>query len=298
VKVLVTGAGGNLGRVVLPALAAGGHAVRAADSRPLDVEHEFVQLDVRDREAVAAAVQGVDAIVHAAAIHGVHLEGWSAADFWSINVDGTFNVYDAAREAGVDRIVLCSTMGVYGSEGAPEAWAVVTEESPVRPKDVYGLSKAVCEQIAEYHARVDGIGTVALRLGMFVPETFERYGFRLLFGGVDDRDVADAVVLALGHDPAGGFDVFDVMADTPFEPEDARELARDPAAAIERHWPGATDDVDVDSVVWGWALWPVEKAKRELGWRPRYGFPEFLEAFRRGDTGHYPFAGLPQWGVR
>jgi hypothetical protein len=66
------------------------------------------------------------------------------------------------------------------------------------------MSKWLCEELARYHARRHQLPTVAPRLGMFVPETFERYGFRLLFGGVDDRDAAQAVLLALEHEPAGG----------------------------------------------------------------------------------------------
>ncbi len=62
----------------------------------------------------------------------------------------------------------------------------------------------VAEQTARFFSSVHGVNTVALRLGMFVPETFERYGFRLLFGGVDDRDVGQAVSLALAHHAPGG----------------------------------------------------------------------------------------------
>src|SRR5205085_11913329 len=143
--------------------------------------------------------------------------------------------------------------------------AVITEETPLDPRDVYGLSKALCEEQARYWARVHSVPTVALRLGMFVPESFERYGFRLLFGGVDDRDVAQAVMLALAHDPADGFDAFDVMADVPLD--DAQAFKADPEAEIERHWPGTRElfrerGLDVGALVWGATLWPVEKAKR------------------------------------
>ena len=303
-NVLVTGAGGNLGRVLVPALEAIGHHVRVFDFRAVDLGAESVVGDVRDHDDVARAVAGVDAIVHAAALHGIHLDSHAPEEYWSTNVTGTFNVYEAARLAGVRRIVLCSTMAVYGesAERTAGAWAVVTEDLPPRPKDVYGLSKLLCEVLAQHYAVAHGMVTVALRLGMFVPETFERYGFRLLFGGVDDREVADAVVRALAHDPDRGFDAFDVMADTPFDASDARALATDPAAAIERYWPGTAAlveqlDLDLGELVWGWAVWPVEKAKRTLGYAPRFDFAAFLDALRRGDREHYPFAGLPQWGV-
>jgi nucleoside-diphosphate-sugar epimerase len=77
-RVLVTGAGGNLGRATLPALAEAGHTVRALDFRPLDIPHELVVADVRDARAVAEAAAGCDAVVHAAALHGIppaHLDG-------------------------------------------------------------------------------------------------------------------------------------------------------------------------------------------------------------------------------
>src|SRR5262249_23947267 len=151
---------------------------------------------------------------------------WTPQDYWAINVTGTFNLFEAGREAGVTRFVLCSTMGVYGASAKPpeDAWAVVIEELPCLPADIYGMSKWMCENLARYSSRRWGITTVALRLGMFVPETFERYGFRLLFGGVDDRDVAQAVLRALTYTPADGFDYFDIMADVPFTAADARAL--------------------------------------------------------------------------
>jgi nucleoside-diphosphate-sugar epimerase len=280
--VLVTGAGGNLGRVLLPALAEAGHTVRELDLRAGG--------DIRDAEAVARGVEGVDAVVHGAALHGVHLDRFGPHDFWATNVTGTFNVY-AARPP---RVVLCSTMGVYGH--AIEEPATITDDTPVAPRDVYGLSKALCEQLGSHHARIGQTATVALRLGMFVPESFERYGFRLLFGGVDDRDVARAVVLALEHEPEDGFEAMNVMAEVPFD--DPRELAEDPEALLERHWPGASRlGLDVRELVWGATIWRSARARRLLGWEPEHGFGEFLDAYRRGDRGYYPFADLPQWGI-
>jgi nucleoside-diphosphate-sugar epimerase len=179
---------------------------------------------------------------------------------------------------------------------------VVTEDSPILPDDEYGLSKWLGEELARYHARRQDLATVALRLGMFVPETFERYGFRLLFGGVDDRDVAQAVLLALEHEPAGGFEAVDVMAEVPFQPADAVGLHADPAAVLERYWPGCTAlfadrGLELEELVWGRLIWPIDKARGVLGYRPGHNFGEFLAALRAGDTGYYPFANLPWWGV-
>jgi nucleoside-diphosphate-sugar epimerase len=92
-KVLVTGAGGNLARVAVPALAAAGHTLRLLDFRPIDTAHDLLQGDLRNPDDLARAVDDVDAVVHAAALHGIHRGHWSPRDFWAINVDGTFNLY-------------------------------------------------------------------------------------------------------------------------------------------------------------------------------------------------------------
>lgn len=303
-RVLITGAGGSLGRVVAPLLGERGDDVRLFDNRPLDLPYDTVVGDIRDPDMVREAVRGVDAIVHGAAIHGIHVDTWSPQDFWSINATGTFNVYDAAREHGVRHVVLCSTMAVYGTSAqrSADAWAVVDEASPVQPVDVYGMSKHVCETLARDAGRAWSISTVSLRLGMFVPETFERYGFRLLFGGVDDRDVAQAVRLALDHAPQEGFDAFNVFAEVPFGDDEAVELAKDPAPVVERHWPGTLAlveerNLDLDELIWGWAIYRPTRSLRVLGWQPRYEFGRFLEALRAGHRDFYPFEGQPRWGV-
>lgn len=303
-KVLITGAGGNLGRSLGPLLKEAGHTPRFFDFRPLETEFEFYQGDIRNPQDVERAVKGVEAIVHGAALHGIHTGKWEPEDFWQINVTGTFNVFEAARKEGIKRLVLSSTMGVYGQSMEPPAgkWGIVTEASPVLPRDIYGMSKLLCEEMGRYYSRNWGIATVALRLGMFVPETFERYGFRLLFGGVDDRDVAQAFLLALSHMPENGFDFFDIFAEVPFGPEDAGPLHNEPAAVLEKYWPGCNElfkekGLDLAGLIWGELIWPVEKATQALGYRPAYNFSGFLQALREENRSYYPFANLPWWGV-
>jgi UDP-glucose 4-epimerase len=308
-RILVTGAGGNLGRVVVPALEQQGHELRLFDFREVPSDHEFVEGDVRDPVAVARAVTGVDAVVHGAALHGIHQGTWSVPEFWSTNATGTFCVYEAARSAGIHRVVLASSMAVYGSRagrdlGDPGSseWRVVTEDTPCRPSDVYGMTKVVAEDVARFHADAHGITTVALRLGMFVPETFERYGFRLLFGGVDDRDVAHAVVRALAHDPEDGFAALDIMAAGALTPTDLEDPAVDMATIVDRRWPGTSARVRerglaLTDLVWGRTVFPVDRAVEQLGYRPRFDFSAFLEAWETDDRGHYPYAAEPWWGA-
>ena len=303
-RALVTGAGGNLGKAVVPALVREGHEPVLFDFRRVDTEHVFIEGDVRDADAVTRAMAGIDVVVHAAALHGIHLGAWSAEDFWSINVTGTFNVYQAARDAGVQHVVLGSSMVVYGDIGSgQDPWEAVDEQSPLRPANLYGLTKVLSEDIARYHAIAGAISTVALRLGMFVPETFERYGFRLLFGGVDDRDVAQSVLLALSDRPEEGFGAYNIMADSGLTAADLPRLATDVGAVLDRHWPGTSElvrerSLELDELVWGRRIYPVDHAKDVLGYQPQYGFDSFLSALRRGDESHYPYAHEQWWGVQ
>ena len=192
-RVLITGGGGNLGRVLAPTLEEAGHDPILMDNRDLETPHKAVRGDVRDRASLLVVFRETNVVVHAAALHGIHLDKYTTDDFWDLNVAGTRNIYEAARELGIGKILLCSSMGVYGGgvreNGDPP---VITENLSLQPSDYYGFSKRVCEEIAAFYYRRHGIRTVAYRLGMFVPESFVGYGFRLLKGGVDDRDVAQA----------------------------------------------------------------------------------------------------------
>ncbi|HXG40807.1 MAG TPA: NAD(P)-dependent oxidoreductase, partial [Candidatus Limnocylindrales bacterium] len=198
-RILVTGGAGTLGRAVAPLLVARGLAVRAIDVQPIDdppAGVEVVRCDIRDRAAVERVTQGGDAVVHTAAWHGIHLRDHPASDFWELNVDGTFNVFEAAASAGARAVVFSSTMGVYGESSRPDAGGPavrVTEDLPRRPTDIYATSKVLGEELAAYYARAGRFASCALRFGMFVPEPFLRAGIRFLYGGVDPRDVASAV---------------------------------------------------------------------------------------------------------
>lgn len=303
-RVLITGGGGNLGRVLAPALVEAGHEPVLMDNRALEAPHEAVRANVRDRAEVLEALQGTDVVVHAAALHGIHLDKYTTDDFWDLNVAGTRNVYEAVRECGIEKVLLCSTMGVYG-EGArgAEDPPVITEDLPLEPSDVYGLSKRLCEEMAAFYDRRHGIRTIAYRLGMFVPESFVGYGFRLLKGGVDDRDVAQAFLLGLDNTTIS-FDAFNVMAEVPFSVEEFGRWSQEPETFLEEQYPGVAELVEEQGVdfgklvqMWGFTYWFIDKAKRVLGYRPRYNFPEFFEALKRGDRSHYPYANLPWWGV-
>ncbi len=118
-RILITGAGGTLGMALAPALAEAGHEPVLFDVQPLESQYEVVRGDVRRAEDVRSAAKGTELIVHTAAIHGIHLRDHTPQDFYDLNLTGTFNVWEAAVEAGVRGLVFSSTMGIYKSHNAP-----------------------------------------------------------------------------------------------------------------------------------------------------------------------------------
>ncbi|HVM30059.1 MAG TPA: NAD(P)-dependent oxidoreductase [Candidatus Limnocylindrales bacterium] len=284
-RVLVTGAAGTLGRALIPRLIEAGHEPVALDLVPSSDVAEGVVGDVRDGKFVSSATRGVNMVVHAAALHGIHLRDHSLREFYDLNVTGTFNVWQAAVEHGVGGVVFSSTMGVYGESRTPsanDAVAFVEEGVPLRPSDIYGWSKVVGEELCAYHWRDHGIPSIALRFGMFVPESFFRYGIRLLYGGVDEVDAADAVLAALAALGRGevAYGAYNVEAPVPFTVEDAPDLRRDPLAALERHLPGSSELLrarGVRSLKPITEVFPVSRLAKELGFHPRYDFAAWLE---------------------
>jgi UDP-glucose 4-epimerase len=304
-KILITGAGGNLGRVLAPALNERGYTPILMDYRKIDTPFSFIQGDITDSKMVEKAVQGVDVIVHAAALHGIHLPKYTDSQFWDLNVTGTHNLYQAAVKNGVSKVIFCSTMGVYGKsiQSDSDSYLSVTEDFSLEPQDIYGLSKKIGEEMSSHYLRKYGIRTISMRLGMFVPEEFVHYGFRLLKGGVDDRDVAQAFILAIENEEIEN-DAFNIMSKVPFTKEDERELIIYPRQVIEKYYPGSNDifvenNINVEEImkIWGKTLWLIDKAENQLGYSPLYNFGEFLNALKNGNKEHYPFSDYPWWGV-
>jgi nucleoside-diphosphate-sugar epimerase len=287
---LITGGAGTLGRELAPLLVNEGWRVRSADISPVSLDDvEFVQTDLRRPDDVRRAIDGVDAVIHGAAWHGMHLREHPRRDFWELNVDGTYNVLDAAVEAGVTSLVLSSTMGVYGSSSHPadhEPAVRVHEALPLRPGDIYGQSKVMAERLVAYFTRTHDLRAVALRYGMFVPEPFGHYGVRMLYGGVDARDVASANLAALRRlEAPAEFAAYNIFSALPFDDGDLEDLRTQPIVAVERHWPDAPRLLGaIGAKPWGPinTVYDIGRAARELAWRPRFGFAQFVEGLKQG----------------
>ena len=159
-RILMTGAAGAVGRVICPALRQRGHFVRGLDVEAGEAADEHVTGDVRDPAAVAPAAEGVDTLIHlATAVGGRDF----AAHLAPTNVIGTFHVLEAARQAGLRRAILTSSVEVAWSprpDGPP-----VRPDEPFAPRNLYAVSKACLEEMGKLYAAKTDMEVLVVRLG-------------------------------------------------------------------------------------------------------------------------------------
>src|SRR3984885_10786352 len=164
--VLVTGGAGFVGATLVRRLVDSGHSVRVLDNYSTGdpahlagVDAELVEGDIRDTAALDAALAGIQAVIHLAAAGSVVMSVADPVMNFEANVVGTFRVLDAARRAGLGRVVLASTGGALIGGALPP----VNELSLPKPISPYGASKLAGEGYAHAFAKSFGLRTVALR---------------------------------------------------------------------------------------------------------------------------------------
>ena len=173
-KVLVTGATGFTGGRLAQTLAMGGDEVRALvrtrslrkfEASPLPSSGVIaVEGDLLDAAAVRRAVEGVEVVYHIAATY--REAGQPDSAYRAINIDGTQHVLEAARDAGVARVVHCSTGGVHGHVANPPA----NEDAPFNPGDIYQETKLAAETTARAFGDRTGLDVVVVRpIGIYGP---------------------------------------------------------------------------------------------------------------------------------
>jgi nucleoside-diphosphate-sugar epimerase len=167
-KLLVTGGAGFIGSHLVRGLLARGDSVRVLDDYSsgkrenlADVEGdvEIIEGDVRDPARARAACEGVEGILHEAAIGSVPLSIEDPARTHDVNVNGTLHLLIAARDLGISRFVFASSSSVYGDRPEP----VKTEDLPLAPCSPYAASKLAAEAYTLVFSRVYGLQAVALR---------------------------------------------------------------------------------------------------------------------------------------
>jgi UDP-glucose 4-epimerase len=226
--VLVTGGAGFVGATLVRRLVASGYRVRVLDNLTTGdaahlagVDAELVKGDIRDPADLDAALVGLRSIVHLAAAGSVIGSVDDPEGNFDVNVLGTFRVLDAARRAGIARVVQASTGGALIGDATPP----VDERSLPKPISPYGASKLAGEGYAHAFAGTYGIRTVAIRFGnVYGPWSARKNGvFNVFFKSIHSGapmviygdgtasrdyvhvdDIAGALQLALEKDVPGG----------------------------------------------------------------------------------------------
>jgi UDP-glucose 4-epimerase len=304
--ILVTGSAGHLGEALMRTLPQAGHQAIGLDLTKSAFTHEVGS--ITDRGFVHRCMRGVHAVLHTATLHKPHLATHSRQDFVDTNITGTLNLLEEATAAGVGVFVFTSTTSAFGraltpAAGAPAAW--ITEDVMPVPRNVYGVTKVAAENLCELFHRDAGLPCLILRTSRFFPEPDDRKETRQAYADdnvkvneylhrrADIEDIVNAHVLALEKAPAIGFGRYIVSATTPFTRDDLQELRTNAPAVVKRCVPRYADMYAGR----GWSMFPAidrvyvnERARAELGWRPRYDFAHVIELVRAGEAFNSPLA--------
>ena len=309
-RILLTGSSGWLGHCLAPRLHAHGHVVIGLDVAP--GPHTRIIGSVADKSVVERTFSdhGVEAVIHAGALHKPDVARVAAQAFVEVNVTGTLNLLQAAVAAGHDRFVFTSTTSLMISQAIRQeagSAAIWLDESagPLAPRNIYGVTKLAAEGLCRLHCVEHGLNCVVLRAGRFFPEDddthLELSGPNLKANEFLNRrltveDAADAHITALDRAPAIGFDMFIISAPTPFVFSDAGALRRDAAAVVTRYFPDAPELYAQRE----WKLptsigrvYDSSKAEYILGFRCKTDFGRVLDALRSGQP--LPYAHDPTY---
>lgn len=277
-NILVTGGLGKVGRWVVAELIDGSagreaHRVTVLDRLPGPERGpvKYLTGDIQDLGQVTEAMIGMDAVIHLAAIHNPNIA--TAPLIYQTNVVGTFNVHHAAHRLGCKRVVSASSNAIVGwsySERFEPDYLPIDEDHPLRPEDVYGLSKQIGETIAQSYAR-KGVETIILRpSGVVTPDELhelKKTGGRKpasfqAFSYIDARDLAAAFRRSIEKPLPNGTILFVVADDS--------NVAEPLCDLLPRLRPSIGDKARALTGTKG--AYSNARAKALLGWRPQYSW--------------------------
>ncbi len=229
--IVITGAAGLVGSMLRPRLARPGRTLRMLDIAPLTAgpAEEAIQASVTDMDAMTAACQGADAVIHLAGIPGE--ASWSR--ILDLNISGSYVTFEAARRAGTPRVIFASSNHAVGF--TPRSAFPVPDYAFPAPDTNYGVAKAAVEALAAMYHHRHGLDAICLRILSCFPRptttrmlstwlspddagrlfeaclTAERPGFRVAFGvSANTRGgwVSLAEAKALGYQPQDDAEAF------------------------------------------------------------------------------------------
>lgn len=275
-KVLITGSAGRVGRAIYIKLMTN-YDVVGLDKTPCSTA-DYVG-DIRDHDLIKQALDGVDVIIHTAALHAPHVGLHSDDSFYTINVDATEQLALLGIEAGVKQFIFTSTTALYGSASTPfgkTGW--ITEQVIPKPKSIYHKTKIAAEAKLEAISIKHTLPITVLQMSRCFPEPADIMALFRNSRGIDARDVAHAHLCAI-EKKLNGFNRFIISGVTPYSKEDCQQLYRQADKLIaeriptlagafkQRGWPLPTS---LDRV------YDSTKAQQQLGWYPKHDFNSVL----------------------
>jgi nucleoside-diphosphate-sugar epimerase len=276
-KVAVTGGSGKAGRVLVRDLLDHGYQVVNVDvAPPAENLTRFRQVDLTNLGEVFEALDGVEAVIHLAAIPNP--DRFTPGHIFHNNTMSCYNVFAAAQQLKLERVVWASsetTLGLPFDREQP-AYAPLDEQAPPLPESSYALSKIVTEEMARQFHRWSGIPFTGLRISNIKnPEQYAEFpsywgDARLrkwnLWGYVDVRDVAQGARLALEVGPAGAEVFILAAADT--------VMNRPSAELLAEVFPGVALRKEIGKFE---TLLSIDKARRLLGYAPRFSWRDHVK---------------------
>ncbi|MEM7123533.1 MAG: NAD(P)-dependent oxidoreductase [Pseudomonadota bacterium] len=239
----MTGAAGHIGRVLREKLAGRYDLLRLSDVADIPSTgpgEEFVKAELADMADVRAAIDGMDAVIHLGAI--------PSEDSWErilpANIIGTYNIFEAAREAGARRIIFASSNHAIGFYRRDHP---IDDRVPQRPDTRYGLSKAFGEDVGSLYVDKHGFDVMAMRIGSFQAEpldarqlaTWLSYGdmARLVTTGLEAPKLGMTIVYGISRNTRSWWDnrrAFELG----YDPQDNAEDFADRLLAVDPPEPG------------------------------------------------------------
>ncbi len=295
-RCLVTGGAGFIGSHLVDRLVADGHSVVVLDNfatgRPENLEQhrnntavKVVRVDIAEAEAIGPTFEGVERVFHLAALADIVPSIQRPLDYHRANVDGTIAVLEAARAAGVKRLVYAASSSCYG---LPDTYPTLETAEP-RPQYPYALTKYLGEQYVLFWGKLYDLPVVSLRFfnvygprsrtsgaygavfGVFLAQKLAGRPFTVVGDGTQTRDftyvtdVVDAVATAGASDVRG--EIMNVGSGGAYSVNRLVELIGGEVVHIPKR-PGEPDRTEAD----------IGKITRLLGWRPRVRFEDGVRA--------------------
>lgn len=180
-RLLITGAAGGLGKICREGMKGYADVIRLSDIAPMDPagpNEEVVQCDLSDRAAVIELTKDVDGIIH---LGGISIEA-AFDDLLQANLAGTYNLYEAARQNGVKRVMFASSNHAIGFHKRTER---LDDTARLRPDSLYGVTKCYGEAVASYYYDKFDVETVSVRIGSCFEKPRDR---RMLSTWMSPRD--------------------------------------------------------------------------------------------------------------